>query len=91
MSYEAKTSFKIIVGIWLLCMVVLVNAYAGVLTSLLTVPKLEPIVNTLQELVENQYLGLGGVTVERASSIVKDLMVNKNYYYYFNVKNSNWY
>ena len=72
-------------------MVVLVNAYAGVLTSLLTVPKLEPIVNTLQELVENQYLGLGGVTVERASSIVKDLMVNKNYYYYFNVKNSNWY
>ena len=74
--YEAKTSFKILVGIWLLCMVVLVNAYSGVLTSLLTVSKLGPIVNTLQELVENKYLGLGEVSIERISVVTQDLLVN---------------
>ena len=31
-------------------MVVMVNAYSGVLTAMLTIPKLEPTVNTLDEL-----------------------------------------
>ncbi len=58
-------------------MVVLVNAYSGVLTSLLTVPKLEPIVNTLQELVEREDLGFGGVTIEKDSSrVIKEVLVN---------------
>lgn len=60
------------VGIWLLCMVVLVNAYSGVLTSLLTVPKLEPIARTLKEVVESDTLR---VTVERASIFAINFLV----------------
>ncbi len=70
-------------------MVVLVNAYSGVLTSLLTVPKLEPIVNTLQELVEREDLGFGGVTIEIDSMVTKELLVNKSnlvLFYYFEVQ-----
>jgi len=37
-------------------MVALINAYAGVMTALLTVPKLEPIVNTLEESVTQDRL-----------------------------------
>ncbi len=47
-SYEAKSSFKILVVIWLLCMLVLINGYSGVLTSLLIVLKLKPIANTIK-------------------------------------------
>ena len=35
-------------------MVVLVNAYSGVLTSLLTVPKLTPIAQTLKDVAEKE-------------------------------------
>jgi len=61
-SYEVRTSFKIFVGVWLLCMVVLINAYSGVLASLLTVPKLDPIANTMNELLESKVLR---VTIEK--------------------------
>ena len=64
-------------------MVVLVNAYSGVLTSLLTVPKLEPIVNTLQELVEREDLGFGGVTIEIDSMVTKELLVNMSNFLIF--------
>jgi len=53
-------------------MVVLVNAYSGVLTSLLTVPKLEPIARTLKEVVESNTLR---VTVERASVFAINFLV----------------
>lgn len=74
-SYKAMTSLKLLVGIWLLCMVVLINAYSGVLTSLLAVPKLEPIVKTLQEVAENDMLGLR-ITLEKDSGITRDLFVS---------------
>ena len=45
-----KAPLRIAIASWLLCMVVVVNAYAGLLTAMMTVPKLEPIVNTLDEL-----------------------------------------
>jgi len=48
-SYTSRQSLKILVGVWLISMVVLINAYAGVMTALLTVPKLMPIVNSLEE------------------------------------------
>ena len=73
-SYVARTSFKIMVGIWLLCMIVLVNAYSGGLTSLLTVPKLEPIANTLKDVAESNTLRL---TVERASIFAINFLVFK--------------
>ena len=71
--YQAKTSYRILVGLWLLCMVVLVNAYAGVLTALLTVPKLEPIANTLQEAVaQNRKF-----TLEPNTTLITTFMVFK--------------
>jgi ionotropic glutamate receptor len=59
---RTRTSFKLLTGIWLLSMVVLVNAYSGVLTSLLTVPKLKPIARTLKDVADNKELK---VTVEK--------------------------
>ena len=65
------TIFKIMVGIWLLSMVVLTYAYAGVLTALLTVPKLEPIAKNLEEVV---LLGRT-LTAERSTSFAPMIMV----------------
>ena len=55
-SYTSRQSLKILVGFWLISMVVLINAYAGVMTALLTAPKLMPIVNTLEEAVTQNRL-----------------------------------
>ncbi len=54
-------------------MVVLINAYSGVLTSLLTVPKLEPIANTLKEVAESGKLRL---TLEKGSGVAKNVLVS---------------
>jgi len=43
-------------------MIVLINAYFGVLTSLLTVPKLKPIANTVKDVAESDVLRL---TIEK--------------------------
>lgn len=40
---------RVLLFCWLLCMVVLVNAYTGVLTAIMTVPLFEPIVNSMGE------------------------------------------
>ena len=48
----------LLVGIWCLMAVVLANAYAGTLFSFLSVAKLEPIVNSLQELARAKQLKL---------------------------------
>ena len=48
----------ILVGIWCLVAVVLANAYAGTLFSFLSVTKLEPIVNSLDELAHSPNLKL---------------------------------
>jgi len=46
-----RLGIRIAVAIWLLSLVVLQNGYTGVLTSLMTVPKLDPIFNTLEEVI----------------------------------------
>jgi len=43
---------RLMLGLWLLMMIVIINAYTGVLTSLMVVPKLKPIPQSLQELAE---------------------------------------
>jgi len=53
---RTRTSFKIMTGIWLLAMVVLINGYAGVLSSLLTVPKLKPIARIIKDVAESKEL-----------------------------------
>ena len=53
-------------------MVVLVNAYTGVLTSLLAVPKWEPIVQTLDDVAASPHLRL---TVEKATVPAQEYLV----------------
>ncbi len=55
-------------------MVVLINAYSGVLTSLLTVPKLEPIANTVKELVSSDELRF--TTEKNAGYAIRFLVYN---------------
>ena len=52
--YKALLSLRLSVGIWLLAMIVLVNAYTGTLTAFLTVPKLKPTINTFEELANSK-------------------------------------
>ena len=52
-------------------MVVLIYGYTGVMTALLTVPKLEPIAKTLEEVVAQKKL----ITVERNTPLSRIFMV----------------
>ena len=69
--YQSPNSYKILIGFWLISMVVLINAYAGVMTALLTVPKLEPIVNTLEEAAMQNRL----VTIETNTPMTRIISV----------------
>ena len=48
--------FRLMLALWLLSMVVLVNAYIGRYTANLAVPKLEPTVDTLEDLAASKKL-----------------------------------
>jgi len=54
------------VALWLLSMVVLINAYIGTFTARLAVTKLEPTVDTLEDLAASKSLKM---TVELNSDI----------------------
>jgi len=54
-------------------MLVLILAYSGVLTSLLSVPKLEPTVNTLEDLVKGGQLR---ITLEKNVHMSRELLVS---------------
>ena len=69
---KTRTSFKILTAIWLLSIVVLINAYSGVLTSLLTVTKLKPIAHTMKDVAESKELR---VTCETSSIYCKMFLV----------------
>ena len=45
-----RLSFRIIVRVWLLIAMVLVKSYASTVISHLTVPKMKPRINTLEDL-----------------------------------------
>ena len=49
-----RTSFRILTGIWVLCAMVLVNSYTGIVTSSLTTPKLKPSINSFKDLAESK-------------------------------------
>ena len=59
-------------GIWLLLMVVLINSYTGVLTSRMTVPKLDSIPQSLEELAARREYK---VTVMKESFLAKAFLV----------------
>ena len=42
--------YRLMVALWLLSMVVLINVYTGIYTANMAVPKLEPTVDTLEDL-----------------------------------------
>ena len=68
----------IVIVIWLLMTIVLANGYAGVLFSFLSVPKLEPIVNSLEELAESKTVQL--VTLEKTTWALQLMVKNTNQY-----------
>ncbi|KZS20158.1 Uncharacterized protein APZ42_013153 [Daphnia magna] len=53
-----RHSFRILVGFWLLGAMVLVNSYAGIVISSLTVPKMKPPIETLEDLAFSKDVGL---------------------------------
>jgi len=59
-------------GIWLLSVVVIINAYSGVLTSLLTVTKLKPIAETMKDVADSKELR---VTCEKSSALAAIFLV----------------
>lgn len=69
-----KFAIRLMMGIWLLLMVVLINCYTGVLTSIMTVPKLEPIPQSLEELAAKKEYK---VTVMKESFLAKAFLVIK--------------
>ena len=53
-----RLSFRILVGAWLLVAMVLVNSNSGTVVAYLTAPKMKPFINTFEDLVENEDVGL---------------------------------
>ncbi|XP_057374712.1 ionotropic receptor 93a-like [Daphnia carinata] len=53
-----RHSFRILVGFWLLGAMVLVNSYAGIVISSLTVPKMKPPIETLEDLAASKDVSL---------------------------------
>lgn len=61
-------------GLWLLAMVVFVNAYTGTLISYLTVPKLNPVINSLEQLVAETDWKL---SIEKNSEFSKQILASQ--------------
>ena len=53
-SNDGGLSFRILIGGWLLAATVLVNCYSCTIISYLTVPKMKPSINTLEDLAGDQ-------------------------------------
>jgi hypothetical protein len=53
-----RHSFRILTGIWLLGAMVLVNSYSGIVISSLTVPRMKPPIETLQDLATSKETGI---------------------------------
>lgn len=50
---RTDSSLRLVTAIWLLSMVVIINAYTGVLTAILSIPKLEKTIETMDELANS--------------------------------------
>lgn len=74
-------SLLIVTGNWLLAMVVIIYAYTGVLTALLSIPKLEKTIETLEELASSSRFKL---TIESHSFMTSQLLVHKSYVRFLN-------
>ncbi|XP_046454085.1 ionotropic receptor 93a-like isoform X2 [Daphnia pulex] len=54
----SRTSFRLLTGVWVLCAMVLVNSYTGIVTSSLTTPKMKPSIGSLEELAASRDIGV---------------------------------
>ena len=61
------------IAAWLLAMVVIINAYSGVKTSMMAVPHYEPIFNSLEQVVATN--GRVRITTETAAVITNHFLV----------------
>ena len=68
-----RSSFRFLVGFWLLAATVLVNSYAGTLVSSLTTTKLKSTVNSLEDLAASRDLTM---TVNVNSVIAQTILVD---------------
>ena len=69
---SSRLSLRLVAGTWCLVCVVLVNAYAGNLTSFLTTPKLNPIIQSFEDMAKSTQLR---VSVEKGTLIHGIIMV----------------
>ena len=53
--FKVNWPFRTVTAPWLLSMIVIIYGYLGVLTANFTVPKMEPIVNTFDELASSSH------------------------------------
>jgi hypothetical protein len=67
-----RSSYRLLVGFWLLAATVLVNSYSGTLVSSLTMTKLKPTVNSLEDLAASSDLTM---TVNVNSIVAQTSMV----------------
>lgn len=74
--YTAGVAVRIAIVVWLLAMVVLVYAYTGVLTAMLTVPVLDPTVKSLREVATS---GRYRLIIEKSLLLANQIWV-KHYY-----------
>ena len=65
-------SIRVFLGFWCLMMLILINYYSSNLTSHMTVIKLTPVINSLEELATSKKVKL---TIEINSALANRLMV----------------
>ena len=61
------------IAVWLACMIVIIYAYTGVLTSILAIPKLERTVESIADLVAR---GTFPLTMEKNVMLTRDFLVS---------------
>ena len=65
--------FRLMLALWLLSMVVLINAYIGTYTANMAVPKLERTIDTLEELAASKKFKM---TIEKNSDLSYKVLVS---------------
>jgi hypothetical protein len=70
-----RLNIRIPIALWCLVAVVICNAYSGTLTSFLTVTKMKPIINSLEELASSDHYKL---TAEYNSAFNDKFLVSKS-------------
>nr|CAH0107515.1 unnamed protein product [Daphnia galeata] len=54
----SRLSFRVLAGVWVLCAMVLVNSYTGIVTSSLTTPKMKPSIDSFEDLAASKETGI---------------------------------